>query len=160
MSNQERRALFGTRADWERYAEALSEYRVEGDASSPKIKDFANALDEHGRITIDAQGALWLDYQDGDTSRRVGISASNVNASESDGELAHSLMLARTSAVLASAPKNREMLPEFRANWLLLEDAHRNLESKALAQQSVPSNADAPASTAEPILSFGSALFP
>lgn len=136
----ERAAQFGTKSDWERYEDALDEYRSEAASRerSPQlnsVKEFANAMDADGRVLVDGDGSVWLEYKDGDNLRRVGISASNVNADGSDGELAYDLLLVRTGAELANKRKNREMLPEFKADWQLLEEARRNLHWKIFARE-------------------------
>jgi hypothetical protein len=141
LSKSERNAVFGTKAQWGNYSDALAEFRGEFDVRSLELdtasaKSVANALDEHGHVVLDPDGPIWIVYRDGDSVRRVGVSASNVNAPGSDGELAYALLLARSSAELLAPPKNREMLPEFQADWQLLEEARRNLNWKILARRS------------------------
>ena len=135
-----REKQFGTREDWSRFNDALSEFRSEARdrALMPddrNIRDFATQADGSGTVTIDHTGAAWLDYREGDSVRRVGISASNVNSEGSDGELAYAMLLLRAEASLENSPKNREMLPEFEATWQLLEDARHELDWKVVARQ-------------------------
>lgn len=135
--NQERQAEFGDEEQWEKYASAFDEYR--GDVAARSLdklnaKELANAMDAHGNVVIDSDGAPWVEYREGNQVRRVGVSAANVNAPFSDGELAYAILLARSGAELSSSRKHRETLPEFQADWQLLQDARRDLASKTLAR--------------------------
>jgi hypothetical protein len=149
----QRDAEFGRKSDWDRYGEAIDELRGESFSrglETPSAKEFAINMKNRSRVELDDSGALWLNYEDEDGSRRLGISASNVNASESDGELAYTLLLARASAELSNSAKNREMLPEFETEWQLLQGARNNLNWKILARQlrqSAPDNAGLPSFT-------------
>lgn len=163
LAQREREAEFGTKTQWAKYTDALNEFRDEANARGLEIenrdvKNLANAMDAHADVVIDPDGAIWLEYNDGESVRRVGVSASNVNAPGSDGELAYTLLLARTGAVLASKPKNREMLPEFVADWQQLEDARVNLNWKILARR--PETTPSREAAAETLVPAGSALLP
>ncbi len=166
--NRQREDIFGAAEQWEKYSSALAEFHEEAIGrglmlEAHSAKELANSFNDHGHVVIDDTGAIWLQYEEGDRSRRVGVSASNVNSSESDGELAYTLLLTRASAELASRPKNREMLPEFEADWQLLEGARRDLNWKIMARRlrlSEPANADFPAASGERVIPAGSALLP
>ncbi len=167
-SDRQREAQFGTTTEWEKYAEALAEFRNQADdhgllLESRNARDMAYALSANGRVIIDQTGAIWLQYEDGNRSRRVGVSASNVNAPNSDDEIAYKLLLARAGAELANSPKNREMLPEFREDWQLLDDARRSLNWKVMAHQlqlSEPSTPSPASTSGEPMEGFGNSLLP
>ena len=167
-ANEQRDATFGNREDWERYSSAVVEFRDEANERElfnnlRTAKEVANAFDEQGHVAVDDNGAIWLEYGEGADARRVGVSASNVNSADSDGELAYTLLLARAGAELANSPKNREMLPEFQQNWDLLNEARRNLNWKIMARQlhlSTPSNQGSSTEAGEPALPVGSALLP
>lgn len=140
IAKRAREAQLGTKAEWNKYESALAEFRGEAAERGFALdglnaKELSTAFDATGRIVMDGSGAIWIDYQDGDSVRRVGVSFSNVNTPDSDGELAHALLLAHASAVLASSRKNRELLPEFQADWQHLEDARSVLYSKILARR-------------------------
>ena len=49
------------------------------------------------------------------------MSASNIDSPESDPRLAFQIMLARMDRILKSHAKNREMMPQFKSDWALLE---------------------------------------
>ncbi|WP_041855848.1 hypothetical protein [Candidatus Korobacter versatilis] len=153
-SNAERAQQFGTSEMWERYNEALREISpdaAELDARFGRTaKAFAVTMDANGEPIVGPSGALWMEYRDGSTTRRIGVSASNVNSDGSDSELAYQLLLVRIRSELYSASKNREVLPEFQADWRLLEEADRNLRSKSRVQQ-VPSVPQVPTEDTGPV---------
>lgn len=164
LSQQDRAAQLGTPQQWRRYSEALSEFREEATSrglifDGSNAKDLANIMDTSGDVVLDRGGAIWIDYRDGDNIRRVGVSASNVNAPGSDGEIAYALLLARVHAELANTPKNRELLPEFQADWQRLEDARSVLNWKILARQ-MKTSSPAADSAEESIMPVGSAFLP
>jgi hypothetical protein len=77
-------------------------------------------------VFLDPSGAAWPEAVDDGIVRRVGISASNINAGGSDPEMAYVIMLARAEEMLHRSSKNRESLQQFHRDWrLLLEARHR-----------------------------------
>jgi hypothetical protein len=105
-------------------------------------------LADGNEITVDANGALWLSWRDdyaasttgadasgatsADTSTvadannsgtivRVGLSASNIFARESDAQTAYQIILARMESELRSPKHSRETAIEFREDWLRLQ---------------------------------------
>lgn len=138
LAKQERTAILGTSEDWRRYKQAFEEFRSESATHGVELqnaKTFADDLDANGQFQIDRNGAIWVQVHDSEGTHRLGLSASNVNSAESDGELAYTMLLAGAQAQLGSASKNREMLPSFQERWKLLQDAHHNLDWKILARQ-------------------------
>jgi hypothetical protein len=90
---------------------------------------------------------------------RVGISASNVFAPDSDGQYAYQIMLARMANELKSPKHSRETMLDFKQDWTLLADirgrrlqtaAERNAQPQAAAANSSKGGAvfAAPASSA------------
>jgi hypothetical protein len=153
QSASEREEVFGTKDQWDEFSDAVDEYRDDPNFRAvipdSRMKEIANAMDAHGTVELDSAGAAWVNYQDGDQLRRVGVSASNVNAPESDAELAYTLLLARAGAELKSSAKNREMLPEFQADWRLLEDARRNVNATTVtSRRNASERAEPPADVA------------
>ena len=164
LSQQDRAAQLGTPQQWQRYSEALSEFGEEATSrglmfDSSSAKDLASVMDTNGLVVLDRDGAIWIDYRDGDNIRRVGVSASNVNAPGSDGEIAYALLLARVRAELASTPKNREILSEFQTDWQRLEEARSVLNWKILARQMKTSSPSADSADGS-VMPSGSALLP
>ncbi len=168
LANQQREAKFGSPEEWQAYSSALSEFHDQANERElflnvRNAKDLANTFDEQGHVSIDDNGAIWLEYGQGAEARRLGVSASNVNSADSDGELAYTLLLARAGAELANSSKNREMLPEFQQNWDLLNEARRNLNWKIMARQlhlSTPSSQDSATDASQPAVPVGNALLP
>ncbi len=77
-------------------------------------------------------------------SSRLGLSASNVLASDSDSRLAYELLLARVGRVLKSPKHSRETMLEFKDDWALLQDARtKSSVSAAGGGTSAPSQTTA-----------------
>ena len=85
----------------------------------------------------DPSGALWVEVPDANGSSRLGLSASNVLASDSDSRLADELLLARAGRVLKSPRHGRETMLEFQQDWALLQDA-RTTDSVSAARGGTP----------------------
>ena len=129
-ANVERISIVGTSKEWKEYQTALHSMREE-DALEQTIADrkewnhFFKYLDAEGVPTADADGVLWMDVPVGERLLRVGLSASNVLASESDANLAYELILAHAQDVLKSPKHRRETMPEFKWDWAVLQNARR-----------------------------------
>ena len=85
------------------------------------LKKFFRRLDEAGTPVADRNGALWMEFSDGDESSRIGLSANNVFSSGTDTDLAYQLVLARVGHVLKSPKHSRESMVEFKKDWNLLQ---------------------------------------
>jgi len=97
-------------------------------------------LNEKGTATIDSQGALWLDADEGGSTIRVGLSASNIAGPTSDARLAYEILLAHVQQVIKSPAHSRESMPEFKTAWDLLQQVHGRLPI-SLAMQQKPNSA-------------------
>ncbi|HEY3929841.1 MAG TPA: hypothetical protein VGL89_15830 [Candidatus Koribacter sp.] len=138
-TRRQRDAIFGTRDQWDNFEQAVAEYREQPLVPETQIrdaKDLATFLDAHGEIFIDDAGAIWVDYSDDSGTHRIGVSATNVNANDSNPDLAYTLLLSRAGAELRAPSKNREMLPEFQADWQLLQAARIRVQQRVLARES------------------------
>jgi hypothetical protein len=143
---RERLMVFGTAAEWKSYAaevDTLLDLAMEDGliAGRGALRRLFRDLDVHGKVILDEGGAAWLDVPFHGQVRRVGISASNIDAPGSDPQLAFLIMLARTDRILHSAARNREPMPQFQADWSLLEQTRSRLE---WAQGSTVTVASAP----------------
>jgi hypothetical protein len=130
---QERASSLGTAGEWKTYAGAfdtLIDQAVEKGiiTNRSSLGGMFRDFDVRGVTVIDEDGAAWLNLPDGKTMRRAGVSASNIDASGSDPLLAYRIMLARVDRILKSPRKNREMMPQFRADWALLERTRVRLD--------------------------------
>ena len=135
--NEKRASIVGTSKEWKEYRTALHSILEENarEQTIPHLNElnhFFKHLDAEGTLTADANGALWMDIPVGGEVFRVGLSASNVLASESDANLADELILARAQDELKSPKHRRETMTEFRQDWAVLQAASAILEANAL----------------------------
>jgi hypothetical protein len=143
--NQESADLVGTAKEWKQYRETFGS--LTNDAISREIIPNYNFLgrlykylDRAGTLSVDANGSLWLDLSQGGKPSRLGLSASNIFASGSDSQWAYSLTLARADHYLKSPRHSREIMPEFKSDWALLEAARVNSATSTAANNNLPSN--------------------
>ena len=126
VKSQERAKIVGTAEEWKRYRTAFDSVVTEAvrEDSIPerrRLSHFFQRLDEAGTPVADRDGALWMEFSDGNESSQVGLSANNVFSSGSDPELAYQLVLARIGRVLNSPKHSRENMVEFKSDWDLLQ---------------------------------------
>jgi hypothetical protein len=150
----QRAKMVGTSAEWKQYrvsfayilAESAGEQGLPGSLnqslngslnSNSSLKKFFRRLDDAGTPVADRNGALWMEFEDGDESSRVGLSANNVFSSGTDADLAYQLVLARIGQVLKSPKHSRESMVEFRKDWKLLESV-RASRASAVAKAATP----------------------
>jgi hypothetical protein len=143
--NQESADLVGTAKEWKQYRETFGS--LTNDAISREIIPNYNFLgrlykylDRAGTLSVDANGSLWLDLSQGGKPSRLGLSASNIFASGSDSQWAYSLTLARADHYLKSPKHSREIMPEFKSDWALLEAARVNSATSTAANNNLPPN--------------------
>ena len=125
IRSQERAKIVGTPEEWKRYLTAYNSVLAEAarEDSIPerrRLSHFFQRLDEAGTPVADRDGALWMEFSDGDDLSQVGLSANNVFSPGSDPELAYQLVLARIGRVLNSPKHSRENIVEFKSDWDLL----------------------------------------
>jgi len=143
--DQESAQLVGTAKEWKQYREAFGS--LTNDAISREIipnYEFLGRLykylDRTGTLSVDANGSLWLDLSQGGKPSRIGLSASNIFASGSDSQWAYALTLARADHYLKSPKHSREIMPEFKSDWALLEAARVNSATSTAANNNLPSS--------------------
>jgi hypothetical protein len=152
--NEQLARVVGTSEEWKQYRTSFAYIATEsaGEQGAPgssngalngslltngSLKKFFHQLDEAGTPVADRNGALWMEFSDGDETTRVGLSANNVLSSGTDADLAYQLVLARVGHVLNSPKHSRESMVEFRKDWKLLESA-RASRASALAKSAMP----------------------
>jgi hypothetical protein len=148
--NQQRAKMVGTSAEWKQYrvsfayilAESAAEQSLPGSLNQSlntngSLKKFFRRLDDTGIPVADRNGALWMEFEDGDESSRIGLSANNVFSSGTDADLAYQLVLARVGHVLKSPKHSRESMVEFRKDWNLLQSVRSN-RATAVAKAVTP----------------------
>jgi len=121
----QRTQIVGASAEWNNYRKAF-DTEIEENRDSPEALDrshFFKLLDEKGTASVGSDGSAWMQLSENGGSVSVGVSASNVLAQESDPQLAYSLLLARTSALLKSPKHRRETMLEFHQEWANLQRA-------------------------------------
>ncbi len=128
LENQERAQAVGTPEEWKEYREAFDS--VADEAVSKEVipdrdylRNFLKHLDHVGTPLLDPSGAVWLDISENGTSRRVGLSASNILAPGSDHQISYVLALARAAYFLKSPKHSSENMPQFKSDWELLQSA-------------------------------------
>src|SRR6202041_663361 len=87
------------------------------------LKRSFKELTEVGVPMVDPDGAVWMEFSDGGTARRVGLSGSNILSRGSDLSVARELIAARVDAILKSPKHSRETLAELKQDWTLLQRA-------------------------------------
>lgn len=131
--DRECEGMLGAAHEWKTYRESLDrlvDQAIERGLITRR-EDLSAALrnlDRRSQALIDENGAVWLDVTDRGVVRRAGISLSNVNAPGSDQQLAFVILLARVDHILRGRRKARELMPQFRADWELLEATRARLD--------------------------------
>ncbi|MGH9740728.1 MAG: hypothetical protein ACRD51_00070 [Candidatus Acidiferrum sp.] len=129
--DQESADLVGTDKEWKHYrAEfaSLAEDAVSREVipSYPFLDRLFKYLDRDGTLSVDADGAVWMDLSQGGKPARLGLSASNLFAPGTDSQWTYALILARTNHYLKSPKHSREIMPDFKTDWALLQAARIN----------------------------------
>jgi hypothetical protein len=144
VANQESAELVGTAQEWKRYREEFASLTNEA-IRREIIPDYDflgrlfKYLDHAGTLSVDAHGALWLDISEGGKPAKLGLSRSNIFASGTDWQWAYTLALARANHYLKSPKHSREIMPNFKDDWALLEAARINSSTSAAASNTLPS---------------------
>ncbi len=143
MVSQESAQLVGTTKEWQQYREEFGS--LKDDAISREVipnSDYLGRvfkyLDRTGTLSVDANGALWLDIAQGGKPAKLGLSASNIFASGTDSQWAYSLTLARANHYLNSPKHSRETMPDFKSDWSLLQSARLNSSTSSAANNPLP----------------------
>jgi hypothetical protein len=133
VETQDREQILGAPAEWENYRQqyetivddAVRDELIPGRKYVSKI---FKRLDESGAPTLDSEGDLWLEFDEGAAgSSKVGLSMNNIFAPDSDPRLAFELLLARVGFLLKSPKHSRETMLEFKDDWALLEYARERI---------------------------------
>ncbi len=121
----QRTQIIGASAEWKNYRKAFDN-EMEGNRDFPEASDrshFFKHLDEKGTVSVDSDGAAWMQLSENGETLSVGVSAGNVLAPESDPRLSYKLLVTRTSVFLKSPKHRRETMLEFRQDWANLQRA-------------------------------------
>jgi hypothetical protein len=140
---QQSAQMVGTAKEWKQYRQAFDALASEaiGREIIPNT-DFLTRifkyLDRTGSLSVDANGALWLEISQGGKPSKLGLSASNLFAPGTDSQWAYAITLARTDHYLKSPKHSREIMPEFKEDWSLLEAARFNSSTSTAASYPLP----------------------
>jgi len=142
LAREQRAHVVGTPREWKLYRQAF-DAAIDDEVRRGIIPDRESLtrvfkrIEEAGTLWVDPSGALWVEVPDANGSSRLGLSASNVLAADSDSRLADELLLARVGRVLKSPRHGRETMLEFQGDWALLQDA-RTADSVSAARGGTP----------------------
>jgi len=153
---QESAELVGTSKEWKEYREAFGPLTDEAISreiipNRDALGRLFKSLDRDGTLSVDANGALWLKIAEGGKPSKVGLSASNIFASGTDSQLAYALTLARANHYLNSPKHSREIMPDFKNDWALLQSARLSNSATTAADALVPSSTRATPVSFNPI---------
>ena len=125
--SRERAEMVGTSGEWEGYRREFAGItdQAEGDGILPGRHwvEIFKRLDTGQTVSADANGALWAELPGPEGTARVGLSASDILAPNSDPRLAYALMLARNDRILKCPKHSRETITEFEQDWARLQYA-------------------------------------
>ena len=135
----EREEIVGTKDEWKRYRDDLDTaveeaIRAEIIPDHGYLKRVFKILGEGSSISVDARGALWMTLPEQETPVRVGLSASNILASDSDIQFGYQIALARMESELESPKHSRETAVEFRQDWTRVQNSRIRRQLFAAAQ--------------------------
>jgi hypothetical protein len=141
---QQSAQMVGTTKVWKQYRQAFDALASEaiGREIIPNT-DFLGRifkyLDRTGSLSVDADGSLWLEISQGGRPSKLGLSASNLFAPGTDSQWAYAITLARADHYLKSPKHSREIMPEFKEDWSLLQAARFNSSTSTAASYPLPS---------------------
>jgi hypothetical protein len=127
----EREKLLGTSEEWKDYRRKM-ETMVKDNKENfeqDELAHFFKHLDKAGKVDLDNEGSAWMQVTENGEPLRVGVSASNALAPDSNTSLAFKLLLARAGVVLKSAKHRRETMADFRQDWTRLQGAANSLST-------------------------------
>jgi hypothetical protein len=131
LINQESAELVGTPQEWKGYRaqyDSLADEAVRREVIPNRefIDHIYKFLDHSAAISLESDGSLWLTLDEGGKASKIGVSASNLLAADADSQWAYILTLARADHYLKSPKHSREIMPDFKQDWSLLESARAN----------------------------------
>jgi hypothetical protein len=144
----EREQLLGTSEEWKDYRRKMKTIVKDNQENfeQDELAHFFKNLDKDGTVELDGDGSAWMDVSKNGEPLRLGVSASNALAADSNALLAYKLMLARNKTVLKSAKHRRETMAEFKQDWTRLQRASASVESTTAGNKAPATNTDAMAS--------------
>ncbi|MGB8438159.1 MAG: hypothetical protein WA867_16000 [Candidatus Acidiferrales bacterium] len=122
-------SIVGSKDEWKDYRDQFNDIVEQAihDELIPNrgyLKHVFKRLGAAGKLSVDANGALWINWTDSQPAGRVGLSASNIFATDSDAQIAYQILLARVEAELNSPKHSRETMIEFKRDWAMTVELH------------------------------------
>lgn len=142
--DRESAQLVGTAKEWKQYRDEFGSLANEAISreiipSSDFLGRLFKYLDRAGTLSVDANGALWLEIPQGGSPSKLGLSTSNLFASGTDSQWAYAIALARASHYLKSPKHSREIMPDFKQDWALVQAARINSSTSTAGSGSATS---------------------
>lgn len=139
----ERREFVGSSAEWKEYRKNFALLLEENKSvtGNGELARFFKQFDRDGTASVDSDGGVWMEFWQNGESLRVGLSANNALAQDSNPQLAYKLFLARTHAMLRSAKHRRETMYDFQQEWNALQRLSTQVDSISAANAN-PSRAN------------------
>jgi hypothetical protein len=149
--NEDNAQLVGTAKEWKEYRTAFGSLADEAIIREViPNRDFLDGLfkylDRAGTPVVDSNGLLWLDLSQGGKPSRLGLSESNLFAAGTDSQWSYAVILARANHYLKSPKHSREIMPEFKNDWALLQSARLNSSTSLALENPAPASARVAAS--------------
>jgi hypothetical protein len=121
----EQREIIGTKDEWTEYqkqfpAMVTEAIREEIIPDREYLKRVFKNLGQAGTLRADADGSLWMTLPNQQTHDKVGLSANNIFAEDSQSQFAYQIILARMDYELKSPKHSRETMLEFQRDWALM----------------------------------------
>jgi hypothetical protein len=166
--SKESAQLVGTTQEWKQYREEFMSLANDGiNREVIPNYDFLGRLfkylDHAGTPSIDANGVLWLKLPQGSKPlgkvSELGLSASNLLAPGTDSQWAYAITLGRADYYLKSPKHRREIMPEFKDDWALLQTARTKSFNARSVATAANTNGVLPAVSAR-ALTFSYVPFP
>ena len=124
--------IVGSDADWKRFRKSLDSLLSERFGKDRKdLNHLFKRFDEEGAPFLDERGAAWMNITLDGRSARIGLSASNILARESDPALSYEFLLSRANRILSAPTRGRETLLEFNQDWTSFQRASARNARKA-----------------------------
>jgi hypothetical protein len=122
-------SIVGNKDEWKDYRDefnSIVEQAVHDELIPDRsyLKHVFKKLGEAGKLSVDADGTLWITWTDSQPAGRVGLSASNMFAADSDAAIAYQIILARVEEELDSPKHSRETMLEFKQDWAMAVELH------------------------------------
>ena len=150
--------IVGTPAQWKTFRKSLDSVIAENDVPDDQhnMNHFFKLLGDTGIPSLDDNGAAWMNVTVDGKPARLGLSASNILAQNSDSALSYRLLLARASHILRSPAHGRETMLEFNQDWSNLRRASARIAEKKLPRNSQKDQTTAAYSAAPTITALAS----